>query len=192
MLDQLITAFRDYVSMRPEPEFKAWFADLDWSTVEAMPEANPLAPIRHLEPALLHAGEQEAKLVAALALLGAVLPWRQMYDSEDFGSFFTDNYAHVQLIGPEGMIHNDRIAAGLVIYGPGIDYPDHWHEATEIYVPLTGNGYWSKDGEPLDLRAAGSFIYHTSNMRHAIKATDSPLVALWVWTGGDLGQKAGY
>ena len=41
-------------------------------------------------------------------------------------------------------------------------------------------------------RKAGSFIFHESNMRHAIRAGGAPLVALWVWCNGDLRQKADY
>ena len=113
-------------------------------------------------------------------------------DIQLFGQSFLDNYTHMELIGPEGHFMSDEIAAGLVIYGPGLDYPDHWHMAEEIYIPLTHDGLWSADGAPLTARKAGTFIFHESNMRHAIRAGRAPLVALWVWRNGDLRQKADY
>ena len=188
----LFNAFRDYLSLRDEPVVRDWLDGFDWNLSERNLAPKPVTASRHLDIAADHAGRAEAALLARFAESADRLNWMQMYTAEDFGQDFLDNYAHVELIGPEGHFMSDEIAAGLVVYGPGLDYPDHWHVAEEIYIPLTHDGLWSADGAPLAARKAGSFIFHESNMRHAIRAGGAPLVALWIWRNGDLRQKADY
>ena len=188
----LLAAFRDYLSLRDEPVMREWLDGFGWNLSERNLVPKPAAASRHLAAAGDCAGRAEAALLAALSEFSGRLNWMQMYTAEDFGQDFLDDYAHVELIGPEGHFMSDEIAAGLVVYGPGLDYPDHWHVAEEIYIPLTHDGLWSADGAPLAARKAGSFIFHQSNMRHAIRAGSAPLVALWVWRNGDLRQKADY
>ncbi len=89
----------------------------------------------------------------------------QSYTPDDFGPYFTDNYAHVELIGTKGHFASNEIAAGMVQYGPQIDYPNHWHVAEEIYIPLTGNGLWSSDNEAYRQPQGGRV--HFSRIQHA-------------------------
>lgn len=186
----LLDAFRDYIGRRADPELHAWTEEFDWTLPELALVPHAPHAIRHLSAILAYVDEAERQLAQALVECAALLDWKQMYTSEEFGAYFTDNYAHIELIGPNGHFKSDQIAAGLVLYGPGIDYPDHWHLAEEIYIPLTGNGLWSRDGGEFTARAAGELIFHASNMRHATRIDDTPLLALWIWHGGDLAQKA--
>ena len=39
-------------------------------------------------------------------------------------------------------------------------------------------------------RAAGEVIHHPSNVSHAMRTGDEPLVALYLWRGGPLAQKS--
>ncbi|MEZ5870821.1 MAG: dimethylsulfonioproprionate lyase family protein [Nitratireductor sp.] len=188
----LLGEFRDYVMARPEPVIAQWFDGFDWNLEERELPPLPLDPVRHLPGVLAHAGKRELALVEAFLAQGRELNWRRSYTPDDFGQYFFDNYAHVELIGTKGHFISDEIAAGLVLYGPHIQYPDHWHVAEEIYIPMTGNGEWSSGGEPHRVRAAGDFIFHTTNLPHAIRCGQTPMLALWIWRGGDLAQKGNY
>ena len=188
----LLNAFRDYLSLRDEPVIREWLDGFDWNLSERNLVPKTYSACGFLTAAQEHVGRAEAALLSRLIDCSGQVQWQQMYTAEDFGQSFLDNYTHMELIGPEGHFMSDEIAAGLVIYGPGLDYPDHWHIAEEIYIPLTSDGLWSAHGAPLAARKAGSFIFHESNMRHAIRAGGAPLVALWVWCNGDLRQKADY
>jgi hypothetical protein len=189
---QLLDAFRSYLETRDEPQVGDWFAGFDWHREEHPLPAATTSAIRHLAGVLDHCGARERRLAEEFVRSGQRLHWIRSYTASDFGQYFHDNYAHVELIGPRGHFHSDAIAAGLVLYGPLIHYPNHWHAAEEIYIPLTGNGYWSSDDGPLALRAAGALIFHTTNMRHEIKCGETPVLALWAWRGGDLAQKGNY
>ena len=188
----LLDAFRDYLSLREEAEVRDWLGGFDWRLSERSLKPEPLPPVRHLPAVAPFLGKAETRLGRAFIDHAPGLQWLRSYGPEDFGQHFFDNYAHVELIGTRGHFASSEIAAGLVLYGPNVVYPDHWHVAEEIYIPLTGNGWWSRDGRQHEKRRAGDFIFHESNMKHAIRTDAEPMLALWVWRGGDLAQKGSY
>lgn len=188
----LLDAFRDYLSLRDEEMVRDWLSGFDWKLSERNLAPNPLHAMRHLPDVEPYCGKGEKRLVQCVIEYGPKLHWLQSYTPDDFGPYFTDNYAHVELIGTRGHFVSNEIAAGIVQYGPKIVFPDHWHIAEEIYIPLTGNGHWSSDNDYYVNRKAGEFIFHESNMHHAIKTEETPMLALWVWRGGDLAQKGNY
>ena len=188
----LFDAWRDYISLRTEPQIEEWFDRFDWRLIERDLPATPLHATRHIPDCKEHAGRGEMRLVDEVIAHSSQLNWIQMYEPGELGQHFTDNYAHVELIGTRGHFASEEIAGGIVLYGPQVDYLDHWHTSEEIYIPLTGNGSWSKDGDDYVVRNSGEFIFHESNMHHSMKAQDTPLLALWIWKGGDLKQKVEY
>jgi hypothetical protein len=189
----LLNAFRDFLSLREESQIHEWFDGFDWKLSERSHTGNSIHAARHLGSVVADDGRKaEGRLIDAFKSASEGLAWLQSYTPEDFGAYFTDNYAHVELIGTRGHFVSDEIAAGFVLYGPHIDYPNHWHVAEEIYIPLTGNGLWSSDNDDYQKRRAGEFIFHESNMPHAIKTDVTPMLAIWIWHGGDLAQKGNY
>ena len=82
------------------------------------------------------------------------------------------------------------MAAGFLILGPGIVYPDHHHVAEELYIPLTGGTEWRMGEGAFTLREAGEIIHHPSNVNHAMRTGEEPLLALYLWRGGPLAQKS--
>jgi hypothetical protein len=42
-------------------------------------------------------------------------------------------------IGHRGAFASDAIACGVLLLGPDTEYPDHSHEAEELYFPLAGH-----------------------------------------------------
>jgi len=114
--------------------------------------------------------------------------WRQSYKKEDFGLAFLENYAHTELIGTIGPIQSNKIACGFLLLGPNTEYPGHSHESEELYIPFS-KALWSKDGGPWEEKLCGSQIYHKEWITHSMKTTSEPLLALYIWKGGDLLQK---
>jgi hypothetical protein len=129
-------------------------------------------------------------LVDLLVAASPVLEWRQTYKPEDFGQDFLDRYGWTELAGLRGPIKSERIACGFLMLGPGCNYPDHAHVAEEIYLPLAGIADWSQGGAPWRPRQPGEVIHHRSNEAHAMKTGSAPLLALYLWRGGDLAQKS--
>ncbi len=84
----------------------------------------------------------------------------------------------------------NMLACGFLFLGLQIEYPRHRHEAEEVYVPLTELTLWQRSNHDWAYRAAGLPIYHAPWMPHAMRTETVPLVALYLWRGGNLVQKS--
>jgi Dimethlysulfonioproprionate lyase len=131
-----------------------------------------------------------APLVTLLAETVDLLQWRQTYTAADFGPEFLQHYGWTELVGLRGPIASTDIACGFLLLGPGIEYPLHSHEAEELYVPLAGGGLWQRGTEDFVERPNGAPIHHPSWMPHAMRTQTSSLLALYMWSGGDLSAKS--
>ena len=140
-----------------------------------------------LEP--LAAPETRA-LVRELVAAADILQWRQTYSAADFGPEFLDSYGWTELIGLRGPIPSERVACGFLMLGPRIEYPAHAHEAEELYLPLAGEALWMRGRGDFVARAPGEMIEHSSWILHATRTREQPLLALYVWRGGDLAAKS--
>jgi hypothetical protein len=137
-----------------------------------------------------HAGPATRALTAALVEASGRLEWRQTYKEADFGADFLTRYGYTELIGLRGPVASEHIAAGFLFLGPGCDYPDHSHEAEELYLPLAGTAEWSQGGQPRRPRIPGEVIFHRSWEAHSMHTATAPLLALYLWRDGDLAQKS--
>ncbi len=163
-----------------------------WPDLEA---TRPVAPCSLPVLAWLGAAQQSAvastaSLVAALATQADALAWQQSYTASDFGAAFLDRYGWTELIGSRGAIPSRRIACGILMLGPDTDYPAHAHEAEELYLPLAGTAFWTRGHEAAVERPPGVPIHHPSWVSHAMRTGAEPLLALYVWRGGDLAAKS--
>lgn len=129
-------------------------------------------------------------LVAALRRAAPRLEWRQTYGAADFGTAFLERYGWTELVGLRGPIPSDRVAAGVLMLGPGVTYPAHSHQAAELYLPLAGTALWQKGDAPFALVAPGTPILHDPWVPHAMQTGTEPLLALYLWRGGDLAAKS--
>jgi len=57
-------------------------------------------------------------------------------------------------------------------------------------VPLSEPTYWIKGESDWLLRPCGVPIYHRSELVHGMRTESTPLLALYLWRGGDLTQKS--
>src|SRR4051794_18703047 len=166
---ELLTAVRAYLLSLDHEIARDFVAGIDWAMVERMLAMNDLAFLSQLDRAVELAPPAERRLVELLALHRRDLRWGQTYTAADFGQSFIDNYGWMELVGTRGHFANDRMAAGFLILGPDITYPDHHHIAEELYVPLTGGTEWRKGEGGFTLRAAGEIVHHPSNVSHAMR-----------------------
>ena len=186
----LLAAFRAYLETRDDPILRDFVTNIDWSMKERAIEPATFPALRHLSRAVEIALPGCRPLLEILAGKCSALRWGQTYTAADLGQRFIDNYGWTELFGTRGHFLNETMAAGFLILGPNITYPDHHHTAEELYLPLTGGTEWRKGEGAFVVRAAGEVIHHPSNVSHAMRTGVEPLVALYLWRGGPLAQKS--
>ncbi len=194
--------------MTPPPSGVAALADLVRRQLAGLVEARPfldafpdLTPRRAPQPRQLpvcrwlaglerYAAPHTVALVRALVDEAERLEWRQTYSAADFGPAFLQGYGWTEVIGLRGPIPSEQIACGFLLLAPELEYPAHAHEAEELYVPLAGRAQWMRGDEGFRERAPGALIEHASWTPHAMRTTSEPLLALYLWRGGDLAAKS--
>ncbi len=171
----------------------------DW--FELLPEIDFDRPDRLLEPQFLPVLEYLPRLssmattpyraiIDSLIQTQSNLRFGQTYSEADFGAGFLHQYGWIKLLGPDAYWHSDQLASGFLILGDDVTYPQHWHQAEEIYLPISGNAEWYREGQGWRRQPAGSLIHHASRVKHATRTIGEPMIALYLWRGGDLNQKS--
>ncbi|RRH95810.1 transcriptional regulator [Mesorhizobium tamadayense] len=190
VFDQLLDRFRGYLASVDSDLVVDAVARIDWDMPSRSLEPHPLGCLRRLDRIAEIAPQDARPLAQFVADHRDELRWGQTYTAADFGQTFIDNYGWLEVFGTRGHFINDEVAAGLLILGPGIVYPDHHHIAEEIYIPLTGGAEWRMGEGGFQVRAAGEVVRHASNVNHAMRTGEEPLMALYIWRGGPLAQKS--
>ena len=196
-IDSLLQATRHYFDARSESEVRESFDSFNWQlpSRDSPPQSIPACAC--LTDVIEHCALNERELVSAFLRCQPLLRWGRSYTSEDFGEYFYNHYGYMELVGTRGHYQSNDLAIGFVLFGPNVTYPNHWHLAEELYFPLTGGGMWSRDNQAAIERQSGEFIFHPSNMAHAMSTQDKPLLALYVWRSpkgskADLAQKCDF
>ncbi|NLR96392.1 transcriptional regulator [Rhizobium sp. P38BS-XIX] len=190
VVDELLLAFRSYLQSRSDPVLKHFIEGFGWSMDARTLAPHDLAVVSYLRALDRSGNGAEEVLLNRLLDAEDSLHWAQTYNIADFGGDFLQKYGWVELFGTRGHFASEEMAGGFLLLGPGVHYPDHHHVAEEIYIPLTDGSLWSKDAQPFLPRWSGEIIHHPSNIRHAMRTEDHPLVALYLWRGGPLAQKS--
>ncbi|MEI9415184.1 dimethylsulfonioproprionate lyase family protein [Mesorhizobium sp. Cs1321R2N1] len=189
--DELLEQFHAYLASVDDALVREAVARIGWDMPARDLEPYALGCLRHLDRAAELAPMAAKPLVQLLARRRNDLHWGQTYGEADLGKDFIDNYGWLEMFGTRGHFANDEVAAGLLILGPGIVYPDHHHVAEEIYIPLTGGTEWRMGEGVFRTREAGEVVHHASNVNHAMRTGKEPLLALYIWRGGPpLAQKS--
>jgi len=178
LAETLPAAHRDWLATLPEapqprPASPAGLPVLDW-----LPQARSCAAL------------QTQALVDRIAAMADALPWGQNYDADDFGAAFQARYGFMELIGPRGPFVAADVASGLLLFAPDTEYPQHRHEAEEIYVVLAGRAEWRAGPEDYREEPPGSVLHRPSWVPHATRMGAEPMLALYLWRGGDLMRKS--
>jgi mannose-6-phosphate isomerase-like protein (cupin superfamily) len=158
----------------------------DVKGVQKAVEPARLPVCRHLEEALEEpAPGRIREVAAAFRDLEPHLRWRQNpnYDDQKMGAGTMQSYGYTDFFGTHGLARHAGFAAGLLLLGPGILYPDHHHAAAEVYHVLSGAARWRREDGPWESKPPGSCIYHAPWTAHAIRCGEEPLLALYCWVG---------
>jgi hypothetical protein len=188
-LERLVAALRELLATAgPEagPFLRGWPREL----VARPLIARSLPVVASLQGLSRFAAPETKALVEAIAAEAAELDWQQTYSSADFGQRFLDNYSWSEWIGERGAFVSESVACGVLLLGPDIEYPAHSHEADELYLPLAGRAWWRSGEADWRLRSPGTWIHHPSWTSHAMRTAREPLLAAYLWRGGDLSAKS--
>jgi hypothetical protein len=187
-LRPLVVAFRKLLASAPEAEafLRDWPRELIARPL--IPRSLPVVAALRGLPRL--AAPRMRGLVEAIEALAGELDWRQTYEPPDFGERFLESYGFSEWIGQRGAFTSDAIACGVLLLGPDTEYPDHSHEAEELYLPLAGRAFWRSTTSDWRLRPPGGLIHHASWTPHAMRTAREPLLAAYVWRAGDLTAKS--
>ena len=170
------------------------------TTVDMAAASGVRKPVaRHLT-ALAATCTDDAPLSAVLRCFLAIEPkadWQQNsnYTAASIGRSFLDGYGYVEILGPGRVIDCAHVRLGFLLLAPGLTYPEHAHPAEEVYHVVAGTAEWwqddaSGDGEPgWQPKPPGAMIHHRRHVRHAMRTSGEPLLALYAW-GGDIGPSA--
>ncbi|RUT95852.1 transcriptional regulator [Mesorhizobium sp. USDA-HM6] len=190
VFDQLLDRFHNYLAGVGGVLVADAVARIGWDMPSRPLDPHQLPCLRYLDRIAELAPPDARPLAGFLAMHRNELRWGQTYSAADFGAEFLTRYGWLEVFGMRGHFVNDAVAAGLLILGPGIVYPDHHHIAEEIYIPLTGGTEWRMGEGGFRVRAAGEVIHHASNVSHAMRTGKDPLMALYIWRDGPLAQKS--
>ena len=171
------------------PQTAAFLADWPDRPPSRLTEAAWLPVLGWLAATADYATPATAPLVNAL-LATPGLAWRQTYGAADLPAEFLARYGWTELIGRRGPVPSETIAAGFLLLGPATHYPRHCHQAEELYIPLAGTADWLREEAPFAPIPPGTPIHHPSWLVHAMRTHAQPLLAFYLWRGGDLAQKS--
>lgn len=149
-----------------------------------------LPVLTYLPDLVVESHAKTERIVKMLGISAKFLSWGQTYSKENFGVIFLKKYGWTELIGLRGPIDSKNIACGFLLLGPDIEYPKHSHEAEEIYIPLSSQALWVQGDDDWVSRPSGVPIYHRSWLTHGMRTESTPLLALYIWRGGNLAQKS--
>jgi mannose-6-phosphate isomerase-like protein (cupin superfamily) len=184
---RLTGAVRLFLESLPGPRVPAFLRGWPEPEVETRVVAPACLPVLHWLPP---SGGCAPAVVAGLYEMRGALSWRQTYAPADFGAEFLNRYGWTELIGGRGPVASERLACGFLLLGPETEYPDHHHQAEEVYIVLSGTAAWRRGAEDWQARPPGEIIFHGANVPHAMRTGPEPLLALYMWRAGDLLQKA--
>jgi hypothetical protein len=187
-LRPLVLALRELLASAPEAE--AFLCDWPQELIARPVGGRSLPVVAALRGLTRLAAPRTRELVEAIEALAGELDWWQTYSSADFGERFLENYGFSEWIGQRGAFMSDAIACGVLLLGPDTEYPDHSHEAEELYLPLAGHAFWRLAQSDWRLRPPGKWIRHSSWTTHAMRTSEEPLLAAYVWRAGDLAAKS--
>jgi hypothetical protein len=199
--DRLPALARRLLESLAAPVLKPFLADWPGSQISRGAAERPAAPraanaagtlpvLRWLPRIAAEPVGFGADLVTALCRSAPSLVWRQSYTSGELGAVFMQNYGWTEILGPRSCDSGGQTACGLLLLGADTFYPQHRHEAEEIYVPLHGTAEWRQGDAVWRPCAPGTLIHHQSEEPHAMRTAAEPLLALYLWRSADLCQES--
>ena len=144
------------------------------------PEATQLPGCRHLAHVLdLGEAGPAAAVATALREIEPSLAWAQnpRYNAQNKGADFMGNYGWSAL----GLTGSDKMAFGVLMLGPGIEYPPTSYESEGVFLVIGGSPEWKCGDDPWKRVEAGDIICRPFGGAEGKRPGTEPMLALYAW-----------
>ena len=91
--------------------------------------------------------------------------------------------AHVELLGPTGLVASSKIRLGLYGMLADSEYGIRTHPAEETYIMLAGSAFWKCGDTPYRRLFTGERSHHPSMVPHATRTGDAAFMSIYIWDG---------
>ena len=91
--------------------------------------------------------------------------------------------AHVELLGPTGLVVSSKVRIGLYGMLPHCEYGLRTHPAEETYIMLAGSAFWKVADAPYRQLFAGQRSHHPSMVPHATRTGEDAFMSIYIWDG---------
>lgn len=114
----------------------------------------------------------------------AALPWATPKTSDN-PQYIKDSIckAHVEILGPGGLVRSDAVRIGLYGMMPNSTYGIRTHPAEETFIMLAGEAWWKRDEDEYAVSVTGERSYHPSMMEHATLTKQQAFMSIYAWVG---------
>ncbi len=112
------------------------------------------------------------------------LDWSQIYEGGGLDQNLAEGMLAAQCVGTYGRHPSDTVAAGLFLLAPDLHYPLHTHEASEVYLCVSGRLQLrhGMHGAPFDIQQ-GELSITPSGRVHELKTYSEPVLLAYLWIG---------
>jgi quercetin dioxygenase-like cupin family protein len=112
------------------------------------------------------------------------LDWSQVYSGGGIDPTLSEGMLSAQFAGTYGRHPSMSVATGLFLLAPGVHYPLHTHDASEIYLCVSGRLQLCHGigGAPFDIRE-GELSLTPSGRAHSLTTYSEPVLLAYVWVG---------
>ncbi|MER9001772.1 dimethylsulfoniopropionate lyase [Mesorhizobium australicum] len=136
---------------------------------------------RALEISKSHSSRTQPLGVALEQVLFRV-PWKQSKLHTD--SAFNERLANAVIVGDGGLEERLDFTIGISLAAPGAGYPLHNHPPEELYLAMAGGEFRHGDDDWTPVETGETF-YNSPGIFHAMRASNEPLLAIWIFGGAD-------
>lgn len=91
--------------------------------------------------------------------------------------------AHVELLGPDGLVTSNVVRLGLYGMQPNSEYGVRTHPAEEIYIMLAGACFWMRGDAAYQSSGVGDRSHHASFLPHATLTKEKAFMSVYAWVG---------
>ena len=108
--------------------------------------------------------------------------WYQIFQGGGIEPNLAKGLIAGQVVGKVGLAYSKSMYAGLFLLAPGICYPLHQHEATELYYVVSGTLtlQHGRTGTPFAVKG-GEWSVTLPNRTHSLTTNDGPCLIAYAW-----------